>query len=180
MDTPTKASSHFINLRYDDAKKKHTMQCKHCMKILIDCKNTTCRVSHLRSCQPNIPLTNKITSIRKFQIDLPSSASDSSSSSQSPPSTVKSTPLKSMLLSHTPYPNDSNERKKILNSLLELLVDMNLPISTVDHPSFVRYSSALNNRFRIPCRQTMRSTIIPQKVCFYLFFLNINRFNIIK
>ena len=29
MATPTKASTHFQNLKYDDEKKKFTMQCKY-------------------------------------------------------------------------------------------------------------------------------------------------------
>ncbi len=173
METPSKAADHFVNLRYDDNKKKFTMQCKHCLKVLIDGKNTTCRVSHLRSCRPNLPLINNVANvrIRKFHLDIASSTSSSSSdsltSSQSPLSTpTKNTPLKSMLLSQTPYHNNSVERNKLLNLVLELIVDMNLPISIVDHPSFVKLTNGLNNRFKLPCRQTMRKTVIPQKVLF--------------
>jgi hypothetical protein len=72
--------------------------------------------------------------------------------------------VKALLLSQTPYQNNSVERNKLLRLLLKLIVDMNLPISIVDHPSFIKYTSGLNNRFRIPCRQTIRNTVIPQKV----------------
>ncbi len=78
---------------------------------------------------------------------------------------VKSnTPLKTLLLSNTPYHANSVEKNKLIGLLLDMIVDLNLPISTVDQPTLVKYTSALNNRFRIPCRQTYTKTIIPQKV----------------
>ena len=78
---------------------------------------------------------------------------------------VKSnTPLKTMLLSNTPYHANSVEKNKLIGLLLDMIVDLNLPISTVDQPTLVKYTSQLNNRFRIPCRQTYTKTIIPQKV----------------
>lgn len=172
MDS-SKASSHFINHRYDELKKRDTMQCKHCFKVLVDNKNSTGKVSHMKACRPDIALSNKVKGLRPlkelFSVEM---ASSSGSPSPSPPLTPKrdtahkpDTPLKTLLLSHTPYASNSVERSKLNSLLLQLVVDMNLPISTVDHPAFIKYSAGLNNRFRIPCRQTMRSTVIPQKVC---------------
>ena len=40
---------------------------------------------------------------------------------------------------------------------------MNLPLSIVDDPSFVKMLSAFNNRLKLPCRQTLSSTLIPAK-----------------
>ena len=58
--SPSKASSHFFNYHYDDNSKKFKMQCKYCLKILVDGKNSTCKVYHLKSCRPSIKLTNKV------------------------------------------------------------------------------------------------------------------------
>jgi len=157
------------------------MQCKHCLKVLVDNKNSTGKVSHIKACRPDVTLTNKVKALKPikdlFSVEI---ASSRGSSSSSPPLTPKrdtalkpDTPLKAMLLSQTPYASNSVERSKLLSLLLQLVVDMNLPISTVDHPAFIKYSAGLNNRFRIPCRQTMRSTVIPQKVFKNLYFTNL-------
>ena len=176
----SKASSHFINHRFDELKQKNIMTCKHCLKTLIDNKNTTGQVSHLKSCRPNINLTNKVKGTTPNQRFFSVEMASSNESSSSPPSTPKKTDssqkpetsLKTMMLSHTPYANNSAERARLISLLLQLVVDINLPISTVDHPAFIKYSAGLNNRFRIPCRQTMRSTVIPQKVFNNLYMNN--------
>ena len=144
------------------------MTCKHCLSVLVDSKNSTCFTSHLKSCQPSLPLTNKVNGVQvigdNIQIKWRSSDSSGSPPSTTPSKQMKDTPLKTMLLSKTPYQTNCVERKKLLDLLVELIVDMNMPISTVDHPSFVKYSSGLNCRFRVPCRQTMTNNIIPQAV----------------
>jgi hypothetical protein len=119
-----------------------------------------------------IKLSNKVNgvSVTTRLIDVQMSPGSSSCSSPDCLSTPKKsglirpdTPLKAMLLSNTPYHNNSVEKNKLISSLLDLIVEMNLPISIVDHPAMVRYTSNLNNRFRIPCRQTYTNTIIPQR-----------------
>ena len=61
----TTAASHFNKYHYSDASKKFHMTCNYCCKELIDSKNTNCKVSHLRSCRPDLILNlkNKIKSI---------------------------------------------------------------------------------------------------------------------
>ncbi len=71
-----------------------------------------------------------------------------------------------MLLSQTPYHANSFEKNKINNLLLSLIVDTNMPLSIVDRPAFKNYSNGLNARYKTPCRQTIRNTILPQKVFF--------------
>ena len=63
------AKSHYINFRFDTIKNKYTMQCKHCLKVLIDNKNSTGKVSHLRSCRPRLNLSNNIKG-NKYLFDL--------------------------------------------------------------------------------------------------------------
>ena len=68
-----------------------------------------------------------------------------------------------MLLSKTPYSQDSKERNTLVDSVLTCIVKLNLPISMVDEPAFVKMLGAFNNRLRVPCRQTFRNTLIPAK-----------------
>ena len=58
----TTASAHFKNYNYSDLTKKHYMTCIYCNKVLIDSKNSTCKVSHLFSCRPDkaMLLRNKL------------------------------------------------------------------------------------------------------------------------
>ncbi len=89
MDS-SKASSYFINHRYDELKKRDTMQCKHCFKVLVDNKNSTGKVSHMKACRPDIALSNKVKGLRPikelFSVEM---ASSSGSPSPSPPLTPK-------------------------------------------------------------------------------------------
>lgn len=147
MNSPV--SSHFTNLHYDNEKKKNLMTCKHCLKKSVDSGNSTCMVSYLRSCWPNIPLINKFkgSQTNRIQVDMPSSSDSSveSSTFDSPCKNLRSknqdTPLKAMLLSNSPYQVNSVERNKLVNQLIQFIVDMDMPISTVNHPSFIKYSS---------------------------------------
>ncbi len=120
-------------------------------------------------------LTNKVRGQKivrpLFEVEMSSGISNELAAPFTPvKSTVGSksdTPLKALLLSNTPYHNNSVEKNKLINSLLDLIVEINLSISIVDHSALVKYTSHLNNRFRIPCRQTYTNTIIPQKVSTY-------------
>lgn len=60
LQSPTKASKHFKDCRYNHEEERFTMTCVFCLKVLTDNKNSTGRVSHLRSCRPNLKLTNKV------------------------------------------------------------------------------------------------------------------------
>ena len=55
---PIKASSHFINNKYDDVK-KILSNVKNCLKVLNDDKKTSAQVNHLQSAHPKINLINK-------------------------------------------------------------------------------------------------------------------------
>jgi hypothetical protein len=152
-------------------------------------------VDHLLRCQPGIPLTNKKRGMeitRLFQVKITPESSDEASIPSTlidqmittpENSSIHNTGLKKMLLSGTPYRNDSIEKNRLEGSLLDLIVQMNLPISIVDHPALVKYSCQLNNRFKIPCRQTFTKTIIPKKVIFFILkksqFNQKNQFNLI-
>lgn len=104
METPTKAAAHFKDRHFDDKVKKSYMTCKFCLKKLVDCGNTTGMVSHLKSCRPNLLLSNQVKSLKSniFQVDMTSS--DPANGSPQPTTPVKltnqqDTPLKAMLLS---------------------------------------------------------------------------------
>lgn len=115
INTPTKASSHFNNFRYDNERKKNLMTCKHCLSVLVDSKNSTCFTSHLKSCQPSLPLTNKVNGDQVIGDNIQIKWRSSDSSGSPPPTTpskqMKDTPLKTMLLSKTPYQTNCVERK---------------------------------------------------------------------
>ena len=145
-----------------------------CNKKFVDCKNSTGKVNHLLRCpefaKTNYQLTNKVRglSIKRplFQVQFNSQVSNEMEST-SPLKTApvnQDSPIKTFLLSDNPYPKNSVEKNKLEGLLLDVIVNMNLPISIVDHPAFIKYSSKLNNRFRIPCRQTYTKKIIPEKV----------------
>ena len=124
----SKASSHFINHRFDELKQKNIMTCKHCLKTLIDNKNTTGQVSHLKSCRPNINLTNKVKGTTPNQRFFSVEMASSNESSSSPPSTPKKTDssqkpetsLKAMMLSRTPYHSISSYIKYIKHVSLNI------------------------------------------------------------
>ena len=76
---------------------------------------------------------------------------------------VKSTPIKTLLLSKTPYAADNVYRLKLLDSVIECIVKLNLPLSIVYEEPFSKMLSTANNKFRLPCRQTVTKRIIPDK-----------------
>ncbi len=133
-------------------------------------------MSHLLRCKAfaktDHQLSNKVrghtVSKPLFEVEIQSNENSIQTKSTSTPTKTtllkSDTPLKTLLLSNTPYHDNSVEKGKMVNSLLNLIVDLNLPISIVDHPALVHYTSLLNNRFRIPCRQTYTNTIIPKRV----------------
>ena len=61
----SKASYHFHKYRYSNEDKKYHMTCKYCNVEIIDCKNSNCKVSHLRKCRPDKAalLRNKIAAL---------------------------------------------------------------------------------------------------------------------
>ena len=68
-----------------------------------------------------------------------------------------------MLLSRVPYAQDSKERLQLVDSVINCIVKLNLPLSLVDEPAFIQMMAAFNNKVRIPCRQTLSKTLIPAK-----------------
>jgi len=85
----SKASSHFVIHRFNELKQKNIMTYKHCLNTLIDNKNTTGQVSHLKSCRPNINLNNKVKGTTPNQGFFSVEMASSNESSSSPPSTPK-------------------------------------------------------------------------------------------
>lgn len=66
-------------------------------------------------------------------------------------------------MSKAPYANDSVERAHLVDQVLEFIVKMNMPLSIVDAKPFVSMISACNNKFKLPCRQTVSKKLIPAK-----------------
>ena len=116
----------------------------------------------MRACRLHLLLSNKVLESRPnttFQVEI--STSRQNGSNESPQAdklnattSQPSTPLKAMLLSQSPYQANSVERNKLINLHVQL-----------------------HNRFKIPCRQTMRSAVVPQKVT-ELKFKIINYYNL--
>ena len=77
--------------------------------------------------------------------------------------TVLSTPIKTFMLSKAPYASDSAERLKLVDSVINCIVKLNLPLSIVDAEPFVKLLSDCNNKFRVPCRQTLSKKLVPAK-----------------
>jgi hypothetical protein len=67
------------------------------------------------------------------------------------------------LLSKAPYANDSVERARLVDHVLNFIVKMNMPLSIVDAKPFVSMISACNNKLKLPCRQTISNKLIPAK-----------------
>ncbi len=87
----------------------------------------------------------------------------SPTSSAAPSSSSTPIPIKSFLLSRKPYSNDSLERIKLIDSVVNCIVKLNLPLSIVDEKPFIQMISDCNNRLRLPCRQTLTNKLIPAK-----------------
>ncbi len=58
--------------------------------------------------------------------------------------------LKTFLTFKTPYAQDSKERTQLIDSVLDCIVKINVPLSLVEHPSFVKMLSAFNSRLKLP------------------------------
>jgi len=103
---------------------------RFCHKILSDNKNSTGKVNHLVRCpvfdKTDHQLTNKVRGQKivrpLFEVEMSSGISNELAAPFTPvKSTVGSksdTPLKALLLSNTPYHNNSVEKNKLINSLL--------------------------------------------------------------
>ena len=133
----SKASHHFVNNGFDDQTKKRYMTCMHCSKKLINSGNSNCMVSHLSRCRPDLysAISNKIQSYPKklpveitfikespikrnfFELNHNSTSLTPSAEALTPikasTSLTSSTPIKSFLLSKTPYGQASSERLKL-------------------------------------------------------------------
>ncbi len=180
----SKASSHFINNGRDDTTNRRFMTCKYCFKKLVNSGNTNCFASHLSRCRPDLEICNKIRSLPKRSVPVQIQFADSPMrptgtnflneiSMQTTTSTLEyntpikkssvNTPIKTFLLSKTPYSIDSTERLKLIDSLINCIVKLNLPLSIVDADPFIKFISDCNNKFSIPCRQTLTKKLIPEK-----------------
>ena len=117
-----------------------------------------------RSAQHSTPvkiqLTDSPLKAGIFDITFSSPSSSSSTDSFKTPSPM---PIKTFLLSKTPYGKDSAERTKLIESVLNCIVKLNLPLSIVDEKPFIQMISDCNNRLRLPCRQTVSNKLIPAK-----------------
>ena len=162
------------------------MTCNYCKKKLVNSGNSNCYVSHITRCPYSPKLLNISNSIKScprkvivairltdsptkigctktacspvhqlnsnnFEFNTPNKASR------------EDTPLKQFLLSKTQYKNNSSEHLKLIDSVINCIVKLNLPLSIVDAEPFVKLISNCNNKFRIPCRQTLSKKLIPAK-----------------
>lgn len=60
------------------------------------------------------------------------------------------------------------KKLKIDNSLIRLLAAANAPASFVNLPEFIEYSKNLDPNYKVPCRQTVTSSLLPKHVKNYL------------
>ncbi len=77
--------------------------------------------------------------------------------------TAQNTPLKSFLPSKASYDKNSVKSIRLVDHVLDFIVKMNMPLSIVDAKPFVNMISACNNKFRLPCRQTVTNKLVPPK-----------------
>ena len=68
-----------------------------------------------------------------------------------------------MFVAKTPFAKNTKEYTQLMDLFINFLVKLNLPLHFVDEPAFVNMLSGFNNRFKLPCRQTMSKSIIPSK-----------------
>jgi len=52
---------------------------------------------------------------------------------------------------------------RLIDSVVNCVVKLNLPLSIVDEEPFIKLLADCNNRFKIPCRQTLTKKLIPAK-----------------
>ena len=133
------ASIYFANNGFDEIKKKPMMVCTFCRKRLIKSGNSNCYSSHLQSCRPNLN-KNTNNNIQRFPKTLPvevelaftptksvfgnfSTISSPACSSEKSTSIKQSssTPIKAFLLSKAPYAQDSVERFKLIDSVINCI-----------------------------------------------------------
>ncbi len=114
MGSPTKAANHFKNIKWDASKNRNTMECIHCRKVLNDHKNSTGKVNHLLRCnefaKTGLVLANKVKGMSvvkpSIQVQIRPEAICEAETPSTPfksNSESSNTPIKSFLLSGTPY-----------------------------------------------------------------------------
>lgn len=60
-----------------------------------------------------------------------------------------------------PYPVNSGRKKHLDELLIKFICVDFQPISVVEDKGFVEYSHGLDERYIVPCRQTVTNTLLP-------------------
>ena len=73
-------------------------------------------------------------------------------------------PIKTLLTAKNPYDEDSAQKRKLIDSLIDFIIKTNQPLSLVDDEYFVKMLSSFDNRLRLSLRQTVTNKLIPLKI----------------
>lgn len=93
---------------------------------------------------------------KKFRLDFESDNSDDETSKK---------------VSPTKYQAPESKVKKIQRKLLQFIIACNLPFNIVDAKEFQDLINEIKNEyFKLPCRQTLRYTLLPNMVNYSLLF----------
>ena len=75
-------------------------------------------------------------------------------------------PIKTLLTAKNPYDEDSAQKRKLIDSVIEFINNQpktNQPLSLEDDEYFAKMLSSFDNRLGLPCRQTFTSKLIQLK-----------------
>ena len=73
------------------------------------------------------------------------------------------TSIKHSLLNTNAYATDSDKYRSITECVTEFLVETNQPLSLVDQQPFIKLVSKLDNRYKLPGRQTITNVWLKEK-----------------
>jgi hypothetical protein len=113
---------------------------KYCNAEFSDHGNTSCMRSHINSKHKNIKMC--IYEVAKSQ---------------------RERSIKNAYANINVYKGDSERHKNLTNAVVEFLVETNQPLSLVDNPSFIKMLNKFDNKYKLPCRQTITQKNIIEK-----------------
>ena len=118
---------------------------KYCNKELSYNNNTSSMNNHLNSFHKNIKFTSK-NDIKLYE-------------------DTKETPtsIKNSLLNKNAYDFDSDRFISITDHVVEFLAETNQPLSLVDNQAFIKLLSKLDNKYKLPGRQTITNKTLKDK-----------------
>ena len=77
---------------------------------------------------------------------------------------ITNIPIMNLLTAKNPYDEDSAQKRKLIDSLIDFIIKTNQPLSLVDDEYFVKMLSSFDNRLRLSLRQTVTNKLIPLKI----------------